>query len=82
MSRKKIQLSVPEPCDKKFSEMILAKDGNFCDSCEKVIIDFTNMTDNEIVNIFIKNKRKICGQFRKDQLNRKINLAPPSVNSY
>ena len=82
MSKKKIQLNIPEPCHKKLNEMIPAKGGNFCDSCEKVIIDFTNMTDNEIANTFIKNKGKICGQFRKDQLDRKINLSPTSVNSY
>lgn len=82
MSKKKIQLNIPEPCHKKFTEMIPAQGGSFCDSCEKIIVDFTNMTDNEIANTFIKNKRKICGQFRKDQLNRKINLTPPPVNFY
>ncbi len=82
MSKKKIQINIPEPCQKNFAEMIPAKGGNFCDSCEKIVIDFTNMTDQEIANTFIKNKGKICGQFRKDQLDRKINLTPSPINSY
>ena len=82
MSKKKIQINIPEPCHKKFKEMITARGGNFCDSCEKVVVDFTNMTDDEIAKSFIKNKSRICGQFRNDQLDRKINLTPPPVNSY
>ena len=82
MSKKKIQIKIPEPCHKKFAEMIPAQGGSFCDSCEKIVVDFTNLTDHEIANTFIKNQGKICGQFRKDQLDRKINLTPPPVNYY
>ncbi len=82
MSKKNIQINIPEPCHKKFNELIPAQGGNFCDSCEKIVMDFTNMTDNEIAQIFLKNKGKICGQFRKDQLGRKINLTSPPINSY
>lgn len=82
MSKNNIQINIPDPCHKKFSEMIPAQGGSFCDSCEKIIIDFTSMTDQEIANAFNKNKGKICGQFRKDQLNRKINLTPTAINSY
>lgn len=83
MSKKKIQINIPKPCHKKFADMIPAHGGNFCDSCEKIIVDFTKMTDHEIAKIFLKNKGKICGQFRKNQLDRNINL--PSLhltNSY
>ncbi|MFK7774793.1 MAG: carboxypeptidase-like regulatory domain-containing protein [Saprospiraceae bacterium] len=82
MSIKKIQINIPEPCDQNFSEMIPAQGGNFCGSCEKVIVDFTDLTDGEIAKIFMKKNGKICGQFRKNQLDRNINLSPPAINSY
>lgn len=82
MSKKKIQLSIPEPCDKIFSKMNPAIRGNFCKNCEKVIVDFTKMSDKEIANFYLKNEGKTCGQFRKDQLNRNIYITPTTTNSY
>lgn len=82
MSKYKIQLDIPEPCTKKFKEMIPAVGGNFCGNCEKVIIDFTHKSDREIANIFKKNNGKICGRFSRQQLNRDIDISFPVVGSY
>lgn len=73
---KKITLSIPEPCDKKWAE--LTDTGQFgcrfCDRCEKQIRDFTHSTDAEIAYQFHKNPNKICGKFRPDQLGRPIQI--------
>lgn len=73
---KKITLSIPEPCDKKWAE--LTETGQFgcrfCDRCEKQIRDFTHSTDAEIAYQFHKNAGKICGKFRPDQLGRPIQI--------
>ena len=45
--------------------------GQYCDVCEKCIVDFTNHSDKEIWKAYQKGG-KICGQFRADQLNRLI----------
>lgn len=44
--------------------------GRFCDSCSKVVKDFSQMTDKEI-GIFLKSKPKnACGRFRTNQVNK------------
>lgn len=61
-------LSIPKPCHEKWSDFIPSDGGGYCTSCSKVVIDFTTMTDEEILN-FIKNKpTHACGRFRSRQL--------------
>jgi hypothetical protein len=50
------------------------KDGRFCGSCQKTVVDFTTMSDQEILNWLSGADSSVCGRFMGDQLNR--NLAP------
>lgn len=44
-------------------------DGNFCGKCDKIVIDFTKYSDEELVNYFSGKKEKnICGHFKKSQV--------------
>lgn len=52
--------------------------GRFCYSCNKEVIDFSILSDEEIKNYFIANAGKpTCGHFRKTQLER-ITIQLPS----
>ncbi|MGL5888741.1 MAG: hypothetical protein ACRC3B_02580, partial [Bacteroidia bacterium] len=45
--------------------------GRFCDSCCKVVVDFTNFSDQEIVDYLqAKNKERVCGRFKVDQVKQ------------
>jgi len=46
--------------------------GRFCAACQKTVIDFTVMTDAEILDIFRNSKTNICGRFFAEQLNRPL----------
>jgi len=46
--------------------------GRFCGSCAKVVVDFSVMTDNEVLNYLKKNSGSTCGHFTSDQLDRPI----------
>lgn len=49
----------------------------FCGSCEKSVIDFTNMSDFSIVSYLEKHSNeKVCGRFTKPQLERVYQLNP------
>lgn len=66
------QLSLPEPCSEKWSDMAAAGAGcRFCAACERNIVDFTQKSDAEIIAI-LQAGGKICGRFRDDQLNRPL----------
>lgn len=75
---KTVQFQVKEPCSEKWGNMHTLPGGKFCNSCEKTVVDFTQMTDNEIIRFFEKNNQKLCGSFRPDQLNRDIKYPLPS----
>ena len=51
---KTIQFQVPEPCSENWNEMHSLPGGRFCDNCEKTVIDFLEITDNELVRFFKK----------------------------
>ncbi|SHM80402.1 hypothetical protein [Flavobacterium chilense] len=66
----KTKITIPEPCHENWDEMTPKENGRFCMSCSKTVIDFTSMMPEEIQHFFIQNQRnKICGRFKKSQLD-------------
>lgn len=49
-------------------------EGRMCSACEKVVVDFSGMTDAELLNYFLSAKTIPCGRFHRSQLN--IPLSP------
>lgn len=79
MKSKKIHLSVPEPCHEDWNKMTPKDQGAFCKSCEKVVIDFSTMSDRELIAYFEKMKgQKTCGKFKNTQLNKNISVVEPA----
>lgn len=67
---KKHKISIPEPCHEDWNKMTPNDNGRFCMSCSKTVVDFTSMLPEEIQHFFIQNKNeKICGRFKKSQLD-------------
>ncbi|WP_298533693.1 carboxypeptidase-like regulatory domain-containing protein [uncultured Algibacter sp.] len=65
-----LNLTISKPCSEKFSRFETTPSGRFCNSCQKEVIDFRNMTDQELKAYFIKNREKrTCGYFKVSQLN-------------
>jgi hypothetical protein len=44
--------------------------GRHCQHCQKTVIDFSTMTDKEILAVISKDQRNLCGNFQSDQLDR------------
>ena len=82
MAKKYLQIQIPTPCSEDFSKMTPVEKGHFCNNCEKVVIDFSKMSDQEIANFYKKNGGKLCGRFHHSQLNRDIRLTPQKENSF
>ena len=77
---KDLQLGIPKPCSENWSQMSPEANGRFCSSCQKTILDFTAMEDNEILQWFANHQGSACGRFRPDQLNRPM-IIPPEKKS-
>jgi hypothetical protein len=69
-------LTVPQPCHENWATMTPATQGRHCAACSKVVVDFTQKTDAEILAL-LKITAAPCGRFRADQLDRPL-LAPPT----
>jgi hypothetical protein len=63
------QIRIDKPCHENWRLMQKEAQGRFCLSCEKTVIDFTKMSDKELVNYLQLNRQEhACGHFRSDQV--------------
>lgn len=69
--KQKIQISIPEPCQEGWQNMTPVEKGRFCASCQKTVLDFTHLSDNEIIKLVSKNDA-LCGRINVSQLNRNL----------
>ena len=77
MSNTALMLSIPKPCLYSWDDMLINEKGRHCNSCNKSVIDFSILSDEEIKNYFTKNKgEEICGRFENKQLERIIIRLP------
>ena len=68
-----MKISIPQPCHENWNEMLPDEKGRFCQSCQKCVIDFTKLPDDEILKILKMPNQ--CGRFSTNQLeeiNRKL----------
>lgn len=72
MSKKIIQLSIPKPCNEGWENMLPEEKGRFCLTCQKSVIDFSNLSNNQIASILSENSGRVCGRFTINQLNKNI----------
>ncbi|MCW2120463.1 energy transducer TonB [Flavobacterium sp. 7A] len=64
----KYKISIPEPCLEDWNKMTPNKNGRFCESCSKNVVDFTNMESDKIQAYFLEHSN-VCGRFKSSQLN-------------
>ena len=73
----KTRLFIADPCHEQWSNMQPNVDGRFCGSCQKTVVDFTMMSDQEILSWLSGADRSVCGRFTDHQLNRDLSPARP-----
>lgn len=72
---KKIKLTISDPCHESWDAMTPVEKGKFCGSCQKQVVDFSNMSDRQIAEFFKKpSTGSVCGRFMTGQLDRDIDI--------
>ncbi len=79
--QQKYILKVNNPCKQEWASMTKTDIGKFCSYCSKTVIDFTKLTDSEIIQIVEQNSDKLCGRLTKQQLNRPLKINQPTNGS-
>jgi len=67
-----ILLHIPEPCHENWDAMTNADKGRHCQSCNKIVVDFSVMSDRQVLEYFKTTTGKTCGRFHDDQLQRPL----------
>lgn len=63
--------SIPTPCNNRWEEMTPTAQGRYCNSCAKQVVDFSGMSDGEII-AYVKQHGMVCGRFMPSQLDREM----------
>ncbi len=63
---------IPKPCHEKWQHMTPAEKGRFCGQCQKTVVDFTTMTDDEVLDTLKAATGNTCGRFLAQQLDRPL----------
>jgi hypothetical protein len=71
------KIKIPEPCHEDWSKMTPSAKGRFCSSCHKTVIDFTEMSHEEIGS-YLRNhlSSNVCGHLYKSQLDQVVIKIP------
>lgn len=80
------------PCGEDWEKMVPAERGRHCEQCCKTVVDFTGMSDGEVLRFF-KDRALggagvghehggVCGRFAADQLQRELAPAPVQRNGF
>lgn len=74
-----MNISIPKPCHEEWAAMLPNEHGRHCNICCKTVVDFTDMSDEQVKHFFINKKKgeSVCGRFKTAQLQR-IKIQLPS----
>ena len=67
------QLNIQNPCHETWENFKPTPEGGFCASCQKNVINFSEMTESQLVAYFrdlSSENQHLCGRFRDDQLQK------------
>ena len=64
-------MKIISPCDQNFGKMKKEGNGRYCGSCQKVVVDFTRMSNAELIGYFKEHKNEnICGRVKSFQMGK------------
>ncbi len=78
--RESLQLRVPTPCHEDWNKMRPEEKGRHCEHCCKTVVDFTEMSDAEVIRYLSKAGPHVCGRLMPDQIGRRLAPTPAQQN--
>lgn len=77
-----LTIQIPQPCHERWDEMQPTEQGRFCASCQKTVIDYTALSDRELVQLLSKAPETSCGRFLNEQLNRQLIVSNSGLSGW
>lgn len=67
------KISIPVPCHEDWNKMTDQQMGRHCDSCNKVVVDFTQSSQQEVIDyMHIHQNEKVCGRVNPEILEPSV----------
>jgi hypothetical protein len=63
-------ISIAEPCSQNWEQMEKRGEHNFCEACNKCVVDFSSYTNEEIIKTLTHADSDVCGRLSQTQLNQ------------
>ena len=64
-------VKIPSPCSQNWEEMDKVDKDRFCKSCNKIVVDFTGYSNDELIETLMASQTgRICGRMTNRQLNQ------------
>jgi hypothetical protein len=63
-----LSLSIQTPCSENYDQMVPQEDGRFCKQCAKTVVDFTDLSDEEVLNYLSNKPGMVCGRIQTERL--------------
>lgn len=76
-----LTIQIPTPCHEPWDGMQPNDKGRFCASCQKTVVDYTALSDQELVRMLRRIPDSNCGRFRNEQLDRPLPLANQTTSA-
>jgi hypothetical protein len=68
-----LRIQIPEPCSEIWQNMSeVAADKRHCGACNRILTDFSQWSDAQLIDFFTHHNDKFCGRFSASQLNRNM----------
>ncbi|QJD79934.1 hypothetical protein [Spirosoma rhododendri] len=68
---RRFSVQIPQPCPQSWDNMQPNDTGRFCTSCQKTVVDYTTLSDQELIKRLARPTAETqCGRLRDDQFNR------------
>ena len=76
-------IQIQEPCHENWAEMTPSEQGRFCQNCQKIVVDFSKMSDRDLTQWFAARAgERVCGRVNPKQLNRSFSCVTQSKSTF
>jgi len=82
MKNQTVKIAIANPCHEDWNNMLPEEKGKFCLACQKTVVDFSAMSDAQIIDFLGKSSGKICGRINEERLNTPISNHVPLKSSF
>ena len=73
-----IQMNMP--CEENWSGMEPTEEGRFCNNCQKPVVNFVDLTDQQILQYFLEHPFPVCGRMLTSQRDHNFVNSTSKIN--